>query len=153
VADSNAPPLYIRGTEGTVVTFAKCCRPIPGDPILGFLSAGRGVVIHSHNCKNTSEFRKKPERWIDVQWEDAVQGNFPVDIRIDVANQRGVLATIAATIAETDANIDNVSLAERDGVHAAIFLTVAVRDRRHLARIMRSLRAVPEVVKIARVRG
>ncbi len=88
-----------------------------------------------------------------MEWEDGVEGNFPVDIRVEVANQRGVLATLAANVAETGANIDNVSLEERDGVHAAIFLTVSVSGRLHLARIMRRLRTVPEVLKITRVRG
>ncbi|WP_303902825.1 bifunctional GTP diphosphokinase/guanosine-3',5'-bis pyrophosphate 3'-pyrophosphohydrolase [Thiohalomonas denitrificans] len=147
------PSLVIKGTEGTVVSFAKCCRPIPGDHILGFLTAGRGVVVHTQTCKNLSEYRKRPERWLDVEWENGVEGDFPVDIRIEVANQRGVLATLAANVAETGANIDNVSLEERDGVHAAIFLTLSVSGRRHLARIIRRLRTVPEVLKITRVRG
>ncbi len=152
--DARQPaPLFIKGTEGTVVSFAKCCRPIPGDAILGFMSAGRGVVIHTQNCKNLSEFRKRPERWVEVAWEEGVQGEFPVDIRVDVANQRGVLATIAAVIAETGANIDNVSLEERDGVHATINLTIAVADRRHLAGIMRQLRTVDRVVRITRIRS
>ncbi len=148
-----AVPLFIKGTEGNVVSFAKCCRPIPGDPILGFLSAGRGIVVHNHNCKNVSEFRKRPERWINVEWEEGVQGEFPVDLRVEVANQRGVLATVAAAIAETNANIDNVSLEDRDGVHTAINLTVSVRNRQHLARIIRHLRTIEQVVRIARTRG
>jgi guanosine-3',5'-bis(diphosphate) 3'-pyrophosphohydrolase len=88
-----------------------------------------------------------------VEWEEQVQGEFPVDLRVEVANQRGVLATIAAVIADTEANIDNVSIEERDGIHTAIGLTVAVRDRRHLARIMRHLRAIEQVVRINRARG
>lgn len=152
-AEAKSPaPLYIRGTEGNVVSFARCCRPIPGDLILGFLSAGRGIVIHTQTCKNVSEYRKRPERWIDVQWEQDVAGEFPVDLRVEVVNQRGVLATVAAAVAETEANIDNVSLEERDGSHTAIDLTIAVRDRLHLARIMRRLRNIEQVARISRTK-
>jgi len=149
-AGEEGTTLYIKGTEGTVVSFAKCCRPIPGDPILGFFSAGRGIVIHTQNCKNITEFRKQPEKWIDVQWEEGVVGEFPVDMRIEVVNQRGVLATVAAAIAGTEANIDNISIAERDGIHSTIDMTVTVRNRQHLARIMRRIRAIESVVRLNR---
>jgi RelA/SpoT family (p)ppGpp synthetase len=143
-------PLSIKGTEGTVVQYAKCCRPIPGDPILGFLTSGRGIVIHTQNCKNVTEFRKYPEKWIDVQWESGVEGEYPVDLRVDVTNQRGVLATIAAAIAETRANIENITLDERDGRNTTINLTIAVTGRIHLARILRHLRTIDQVLKISR---
>jgi len=136
-----------------VVTFAKCCRPIPGDPIVGFVTAGRGIVIHAENCKNLAEYRNRPEKWIDVAWETEVQGEFPVEIRMGVANQRGALATVAAAIAELDANIDNISLEERDGRFSTLTLVVEVHDRRHLARIMRRLRSIDLVARIARTRG
>jgi len=143
-------PLVIKGTEGTVVQFAKCCRPIPGDPILGLLTAGRGIVIHTQSCKNVTEFRKTPEKWIDVQWEDGVEGEFPVELRIEVNNQRGVLATVAAVVAEMQANIDNISLDERDGLHTTLNLTVSVTGRTHLARIMRRIRTLDQVLRIIR---
>jgi (p)ppGpp synthase/HD superfamily hydrolase len=143
-------PLSIKGTEGTVVQYAKCCRPIPGDPILGFLTSGRGIVIHTQHCKNVTEFRKYPEKWIDVQWEEKVEGEFPVELRVDVTNQRGVLATVAAAIAETRANIDNITLDERDGRNTTINLTIAVSGRLHLARILRHLRTIEQVLKISR---
>ncbi len=143
-------PLAIQGTEGTVVQFAKCCRPIPGDKILGLLTAGRGIVIHTQDCKNVAEFRKYPEKWLDVQWAEGVEGDFPVDLRIEVNNQRGVLAIVAAAVAETQANIDNISLDERDGLHTTLNLTVSVTGRVHLARIIRRLRAIEQVLKIIR---
>ncbi len=152
-ANPSAEPLYIKGTEGTVVSFAKCCRPIPGDAIRGFLSAGRGIVVHTHNCRNVSEFRKFPEKWIDVHWESDVQSDFPVDIRVEVKNKRGVLAEVAAVVADAGANIDNVSLEERDGLNTAINLTIAVKNRVHLARIMRHVRALEDVLRISRARG
>lgn len=146
-------PLAIKGTEGMVVTYAKCCRPIPGDRILGFVSAGRGVVIHTESCNNVAEFRKRSERWLDVEWAPQVEGEFPVEIRVEVANQRGVLATVAAAIAELGANVENVGVEEHDGMYTAITFTLAVRSRQHLARIMRRLRSIPVVVRIARTKG
>jgi len=146
----DSKPLFIKGTEGMVINLAKCCRPIPGDPILGFISAGRGIVIHTQDCKNVGDYRKHPERWVDVEWEQGAEGEFPVDLRVDVANRRGVLATVAATIAETEANIDNVNMEERDGLHTALDLTVSVKNRRHLAAIMRRLRGLESVVRIQR---
>jgi len=147
---STKKPLAIRGTEGSVVTFAKCCHPIPGDPILGFVSAGRGIVIHLRNCKNVREFKNNPERWVDVQWEKDVEGFYPVDIRVDTANQRGVLATVAATIADLESNIENVSITERDGRYSTMLFTVLVKDRVHLAQLMRRIKATEGVVKITR---
>ncbi len=143
-------PLAIRGTEGMVVTYAKCCHPIPGDTILGFISAGRGIVIHTENCNNLNEFRNDPDKWINVQWEEGIEGDFPVELRIDVANQRGVLATVAAAISALDANIENVDMEERDGRHSALLFTIAVHDRRHLATIMRRIRRIENVVRIMR---
>jgi (p)ppGpp synthase/HD superfamily hydrolase len=151
--EAGSRPLYIKGTEGAVVSFAKCCRPIPGDAIMGFLSTGRGIIIHTQNCKNIADYRKQPEKWITVQWADLIDATFQVDLRVEVTNQRGALATVAAAVADADANIDNVNLEDRDGIHTAINLTVAVRDRVHLARIMRSIRALDKVVKVGRGRG
>jgi len=146
----NERPLAIRGTEGTVVTYAKCCRPIPGDPILGFISAGRGIVIHVQNCKNTKDYENKPDKWIDVQWEQDVKGVFPVDIRVDTANRKGVLATVAAVIADQSANIENVNIDERDGRFSSMKFTISVQGRKHLANIIRRVRTIDSVVKITR---
>jgi guanosine-3',5'-bis(diphosphate) 3'-pyrophosphohydrolase len=143
-------PLAIRGTEGTVVSYAKCCYPIPGDEILGLVTAGRGVVIHRENCKNVAEYRSKPEKWIDVSWEDNVEGEFSVVLRTIVLNQRGVLATIAASISDMDANIENVVMDERDGQHSLLTFTVTVKNRKHLASIMRRLRHSDMVIRINR---
>ena len=145
--------LAIRGTEGVVVTYARCCRPIPGDPILGFLSAGRGITIHTPDCPNVAKFRKHPEQWIDVHWEEQIKGVFPVNVRVEVKNQRGVLAQVAAVIAELDANIDTVNIEERDGLNSAIDFIVEVRDRVHLASILRRLRALEPVIRINRMKG
>lgn len=149
---ANKRPLDIRGTEGTVVSYAKCCRPIPGDPILGFISKGRGIVIHVQNCKNTKDYEKKPDKWIDVQWESDVEGVFPVDIRVDTANRKGVLATVAAVIADQSANIENVNIDDRDGRFSSMKFTISVTGRKHLANIMRRVRTIDSVVKITRAK-
>jgi len=152
--EDNAPskPLAIKGTEGAVVTYAKCCRPIPGDPILGFITSGRGIVIHTEDCKNVAEYRNRPEKWIDVEWEKDIEGDFPIDIRMLVQNQRGVLAKVAATLAEMEANIENVDIEERDGLHSTLSFTVAVKNRQHLARILRRMRALEMVSRINRLK-
>jgi RelA/SpoT family (p)ppGpp synthetase len=144
-------PLAIRGTEGMVVSYAKCCRPIPGDHIVGYVSAGRGLVIHTEGCKNREQ--RISDQWIDVQWADSLQGEFPVEIRVEVANRRGVLATVASAIAELGCNIEYVNIAERDGMTSALHFTLDVSDRRHLARVMRHIRSVPEVMRIQRMKN
>lgn len=144
--------LSIRGTEGSVVSYAKCCRPIPGDPIFGFMSSGRGIVIHTQNCKNVNEFQKHPQKWIDVSWEVAITGEFPVDLRLAVTNQRGVLATLASSISRMGCNIDNISLDDPDGFNTTINLTLSVHGRHHLAQVMRRLRNLDEVLRIYRTR-
>ncbi len=145
--------LPIQGTEGMVVNLAKCCHPIPGDGIVGFMSAGRGVIIHTDECHNVLEDRFPAEKWIDVQWDTKPETEFPVEMRVDVANQRGVLATVAAAISEMGSNIENVSLTERDGMTSAIDLVVTVHDRDHLACIMRRLRNIQSVMRISRGRS
>ncbi len=152
-ARDKAPTLAIRGTEGVVVNYARCCRPIPGDPILGFLSAGRGIVVHTEDCPNVAKYRKHREQWIDVQWEQNIETVFPVSIRVEVKNQRGVLAAIAAAIAEQDANIDTVTFDDRDGQYMAMNFTLEVRGRGHLAQIMRRIRSHESVARINRTKG
>ncbi|HEX9583638.1 MAG TPA: bifunctional GTP diphosphokinase/guanosine-3',5'-bis pyrophosphate 3'-pyrophosphohydrolase [Gammaproteobacteria bacterium] len=146
-------PLFIRGSEGMVVNFGKCCHPIPGDPVVGFVSAGRGIVIHTANCKNLADFSDKPEKWIEVAWEPGLDGEFPVEIRVEVKDQKGVLATVAAAIADVGANIENVSLENRDGTTSALTFVVAVTGRAQLAQIIRRVRGIPQVSRIGRARG
>jgi len=145
--------LAIRGTEGVVVSYARCCRPIPGDPILGFLSSGRGMVIHTEDCPNVSKYRKHPEQWVDVRWEPSSEGVFPVSLRVIVTNQRGVLAKVATVISEQDANIDTVNFEDKDGRYTTMDFTVEVKNRAHLAKIMRSLRSLESVVRVNRKKG
>ena len=153
VGKNDKQPLFIKGSEGMVVNFGKCCHPIPGDNVIGFLSAGRGIVIHTSSCKNLVDFSDKPEKWVDVVWQPNVDGEFPVEIRVVVKDQKGVLATVAAAISELGANIENVSLENRDGTNSTLTFLVAVSDRGHLAKIIRRVRGISQVSKIARARG
>ncbi|MBL8259622.1 MAG: HD domain-containing protein [Candidatus Competibacteraceae bacterium] len=148
--DASAQPLLIKGAEGTVVSFGKCCRPLPGDAIIGFLNAGRGIVIHRDHCKNVTGYKKNAEKWIEVEWEPGITIDFPVELRLEVINKRGVLATIAAAISATDTNIETINTSEREGNSTAVYLLVNVDDRTHLARVLRRLRTLPEVLKVAR---
>ncbi len=148
--DASAQPLLIKGAEGTVVSFGKCCRPLPGDAIVGYLNTGRGIVIHRDSCKNVASYKKNPENWIEVEWESQVSTDFSAELRLDVVNRRGVLATIAAAIAASDSNIETINTSERDGATTTVHLLLNVRDRAHLARVMRQLRLLPEALKLAR---
>ncbi|MGD8842918.1 MAG: TGS domain-containing protein, partial [Gammaproteobacteria bacterium] len=150
VETAHSKPLAIRGTEGMVVHFARCCRPIPGDKIVGFISSGRGLVIHRETCNNLSELRSRPDKWIDVEWQPGIQGEFTAEIRADVTNQKGVLATIASEISETGSNIENVSIDERGGLDHTLNFTVTVQDRQHLARVVRCIRNLPNVMRVGR---
>ncbi|HWU81894.1 MAG TPA: bifunctional (p)ppGpp synthetase/guanosine-3',5'-bis(diphosphate) 3'-pyrophosphohydrolase [Methylophilaceae bacterium] len=146
--------ITIRGTEGMAVQFAQCCRPIPGDPILGFINKDKGLVIHTHDCPAIRKFRVEPERWLDVEWDPDGKRLFKVNLKLAVANQRGMLAKIAAGIADAGSNIDNVSMEEPDdSAYSNVYFTVQVLDRVHLADLMRRLRKIPDVVRINRVKG
>ncbi len=152
--DHKLGSITIRGSEGMAVQFAQCCMPIPGDPILGYINKGQGLTIHTHDCRTIRQFRADPDRWIDVDWDNAGDRVFDVRIKIVAANQPGVLARIAASIAEANSNIENFSTEEKDSqVYTTINFTVQVKDHTHLAVVMQKLRAVPEVVRVNRVKG
>ena len=146
-------PLIIKGTEGMVITLAKCCRPIPGDSIIGYFNPGKGIVVHHHECRNRTIVRKKHNNWLDVEWcKDAI-GDFSTELRIEILNQRGALATIASTISERDSNIENVTVVDQDDRVCIDLITLTVKDRVHLAKVMRKLKELPIVLKITRVKG
>jgi GTP pyrophosphokinase len=146
--------IVIRGTEGIAVELAQCCHPIPGDPILGFIHKDRGLIIHTHDCPSIRAFRTDPDKWLDVEWEAEPGRMFDVSIKVVVGNQRGVLAKVAAAIAEHGSNIGNVAMEEEDGSpYTVLFFTLQVENRMHLARVMRRLRSIPEVVRIFRIKG
>ena len=146
-------PLSIKGTEGLVVNYARCCRPIPGDPIIGHLSAGRGILIHLDSCKNMSELREKPEEMMAVRWEDQLDQEFAVELRAELEHEKGLIAVLASTITGADANIDRISIIERDAHLATVNLVINVSDRVHLARVIRKIRHIHNINKILRVRS
>ena len=143
--------ITIQGTEGLAVQFAKCCRPIPGDPIIGIIKKGHGLVVHTHDCPTLRKGRGNTDEWLDVVWDKHISKPFDVSIKLIVANQRGVLAKVAAAIADGESNIENVHFAN-EGDYTTLYFTLQVGNRQHLARVMRSLRAIPEVIRITRVK-
>jgi GTP diphosphokinase / guanosine-3',5'-bis(diphosphate) 3'-diphosphatase len=146
-------PLIIKGTEGMVVSLAKCCRPIPGDPIIGFFNPGKGIVVHHHECRNSNDVRKKQTSWLDVEWSPEAVGEFSAEIRIELLNQRGSLATIASTISYMDSNIENIHVVSQDDRVSVDLLTLAVRNRVHLASVIRKLKKLSLVLKITRIKA
>jgi RelA/SpoT family (p)ppGpp synthetase len=145
--------VVIRGTEGMAVQLAACCRPIPGDAILGSMKKGQGLVVHTAECRHAARSRRvEPEQWLDVEWDRKPSRLFQAAIRVTVANQRGVLAKVASEIAEAGSNIDSISMEEDRAVYTTMLFVLEVANRSHLARVMRALHRLPEVEKLARVR-
>jgi guanosine-3',5'-bis(diphosphate) 3'-pyrophosphohydrolase len=142
--------ILIHGAEGVAVRLGSCCRPIPGDPIVGLIRKGQGLAVHTHDCPAIAKLRSERGDWIDVEWEPNITGMFEASIRVVVQNVRGVLARVAAGMAEAESNIVNISMDNDSGKATTLFFTLQVTDRSHLARILRALRRVPEVVRITR---
>ncbi len=146
------PTITIQGTEGMAVQFASCCRPIPGDPIIGVIKSGQGLIVHTHDCPSLRKGRSSNVQWLDVAWDQHISRTFAVNIKLLVANQRGVLAKVASVIADAESNIENVNFAN-EGEYTALQFTLEVHNRLHLASIMRGLRRIPEVVRIIRLKN
>jgi RelA/SpoT family (p)ppGpp synthetase len=145
-------PMVVHGNEGSAVNYSRCCSPLPGDPLAGYLRGGHGLVLHRADCTIALKQRDRDaERWVDVDWSDEVTGQFRTDIELNVRNDRGVLGKVAAEIAASDSNIAHVSMDEAPGAQLAVLrFVLMVRDRVHLARVLRALRQLPEVLKISR---
>ena len=142
--------ILINGTERGVISFANCCQPIPGDEIMGYHTAGKGIVVHRLDCPNLVEFRKSPERWIPIGWDASVSGDYDASLLIDVENRPGVLAQVAAAVAQGKSNIERVEYLERDINAAVLRFSIQVRDRNHLAEVMRRLRRLSVVHGVRR---
>jgi len=152
-ADSSEKPLAIRGTEGLVVSFARCCNPIPGDPIVGYLSSGKGMVIHQENCRNLAELRHNSEKTLHLTWDKDVSGEFTIELRVELEHQRGIIAQLATGITVADASIDKISVDERDGRVSVVQLVVRVRDRLHLSQLIKRIRNLKGVMRITRLKN
>jgi len=145
--------VVIRGSEGMAVQLASCCRPIPGDAIVGSMKKGQGLVVHATECRQAARSRRiEPDQWIDVEWDRQPSRLFQTAVRVTAANQRGVLAKIASEIAQAGANIDSIGMEEDRALFTPMLFVLEVANRQHLARVMRALRRLPEVEKLARVR-
>jgi GTP diphosphokinase / guanosine-3',5'-bis(diphosphate) 3'-diphosphatase len=152
--DSKLGSITIRGSEGMAVQFAQCCLPIPGDPILGYINKGQGLTIHTHDCHTLRQYRTDPDKWVDVAWDNAGNKVFDARLKIVATDKQGVLARIAAGIAEGNSNIENFSSDEKDSAdYRTLSFTIQVKDRNHLAAVMQRLRRIPEVVRITRAKG
>ena len=132
--------IRISGAERGILSFGNCCHPVPGDDIVGYLSPGKGIVVHRVECPNVVELAKLPERRVEIGWDKEVQGDYRAELRVEVVNRPGVLATVSAAIAETDSNIDDVRYIERGVQPATLIFTIEVKHRKHLADVMRRVR-------------
>ena len=145
-------PIIIHGSEGVAVQLAKCCRPIPGDPIVGIVRKGQGLTVHTSECRSIGKTHHERDNWVEVEWEQDSGSLFETSIRIVTENRRGVLARMAAAISTADSDIQNLRIDEDQGLYTTLQFTLQVTNRGHLARIMRSLRRIPEVMRISRTR-
>jgi RelA/SpoT family (p)ppGpp synthetase len=152
-ATGGAQPVAIRGTEGFMVSYAKCCHPLPGDPIEGYLSSEKGVVVHRERCKNLGDMRENSERLVALRWDDKVEGEYPVELRIEVENRRGMIAIIATRINSMGVNIEKISTDDKDYQFTYVDLGMLVHSRVHLARIMKRLRNINYVRKVTRIKN
>ncbi|WP_127956526.1 bifunctional GTP diphosphokinase/guanosine-3',5'-bis pyrophosphate 3'-pyrophosphohydrolase [Serratia microhaemolytica] len=152
-AGANAQNLAIKGAEGVLVTFAKCCHPIPGDPIVAHISPGKGLVIHHESCRNIRGYQKEPEKFMAVEWEASVKQEFIAEIKVDMYNNQGALASLTAAINATESNIQSLNTEEKEGRTYSVFIRLTTRDRVHLANIMRKIRIMPDVIKVNRNRN
>jgi len=151
-SELTAGPITILGTEGLTIQFAKCCRPIPGDDIVGVIKKDSGLIIHTHNCTNVTSSQKNPENYLDVAWGKDITRTFEADIKVTTVNKQGVLARVAAEIAKAESNIDDIDMEnENDFMHMRFILQI--NNRSHLAQVIRGLRHLKEVVQIRRTKG
>ncbi len=144
------PKAFIVGSEGMLTTFAKCCRPIPGDPIAASASPGKGLNVHRVECRNIRGWEKEPGKYFPVKWDKTGEKQFLVDIRVFIVNKQGMLAKLTTAIAAQDSNIQDLSTDDRDSGDYVIKITLSVRDRVHLANVMRKIRVTPDVIKVYR---
>ena len=152
VTVENGGPLAIRGGEGLVISYGRCCGPIPGDPIVGHATPGKGFVVHVETCRNMAENRRRhgARDIIPAQWANSIRSEFSTTLHIDVNRRKGIIAGLATAVASADAGVDNIGVTERNAVISTISLQVSVRDRKHLAEVLRKLRGLSDVVSITR---
>ncbi|MBD2796886.1 bifunctional GTP diphosphokinase/guanosine-3',5'-bis pyrophosphate 3'-pyrophosphohydrolase [Xenorhabdus sp. 18] len=156
VANSNgnsSRKLPIKGADGILITFAKCCRPIPGDPIIAHISPGKGLVIHHESCRNIRGYQKEPEKFMPVEWDKDINSDFIAEIKVDMFNHQGALANLTAAINDVNSNIQSMNTEEKDGRVYCAFIRLTAKDRIQLANIMRKIRVMPDVMRVSRNRN
>ena len=153
LSPSGPKTLPIKGADGVLITFAKCCRPIPGDPIIAHVSPGKGLVVHHESCRNIRGYQKEPEKFMAVQWELDTEQEFIAEIKVEMFNHQGALANLTAAINTADSNIQSLNTEEKDGRVYSAFIRLTTRDRVHLANIMRKIRVMPDVIRVTRNRN
>jgi guanosine-3',5'-bis(diphosphate) 3'-pyrophosphohydrolase len=136
-----------------VVTYARCCKPIPGDPIIGHISAGRGIVIHTDTCKNMQELRTRADEIMSVRWDPDVDQDFSVELRVELEHEKGIVAVLASTITTADANVERINMIEKDARLGIVNIVLSVRDRVHLAGVIKRLRTIKGINRIIRTRS
>ena len=142
----------IKGAEGMLISYAKCCRPIPGDPIIAHLSPGKGLVIHIECCANISGFEKEKDKYLHVEWDNESKNEYLTNIRIDMVNHQGILAAVTTAISNAGANINSMNTEEKEGRIYFVNVVISVKDRIHLANVIRRVRVVNDVIKVTRIK-
>jgi guanosine-3',5'-bis(diphosphate) 3'-pyrophosphohydrolase len=151
VAVEGGNPVAIRGGEGLVINYGRCCGPVPGDQIVGHMTPGKGFVVHVETCPNINELRRREAREIiPARWTAKTEGEFLTNLQVDVSSRKGIIAEIAGEIAATDAGVDNIAVEERSAEISTMVIGVTIRNRSHLARVMRRLRNISAVLNLAR---
>ena len=150
VVSGEGATLGIRGTEGMSVTYAKCCCPLPGDPIQGYLGQEKGLMVHRDSCRNLVELREQPDRLISLHWDDVVERTYPVGLRVQVENRRGMIAVLATRLSTMGLNIERIATQNKDVEFTFVDLELQVTSRTHLAHAMKRLRSVDGVLKVVR---
>ncbi|WP_404464527.1 RelA/SpoT family protein [Vreelandella aquamarina] len=150
LTENSDKAVVISGSEGMVINFARCCHPLPGDPVVGHLSVGKGLVVHRSECKNLAERKNDPEKLFALEWSEQIDEDFPVALRIEIESRRGLVAELAGLVTDADANIERIGIEERDARLSSVNLTLSVKGRVHLARIIKRIRNLPNVGKITR---
>lgn len=146
-------PIMIDSGDGLIINYARCCHPIPGDAILGHLSPGKGLVVHRDSCNNLNEIRSNVEKCMPLSWSPNVKGDFPVEFKVELISERGIIATLASRISESEAAIHQISINERDAHSGIVDLVVDVKNRVHLANVMRRIRSLKQVQRVYRIKN
>jgi len=149
----SALPIVIDASDGLLLQYARCCRPIPGDPILGHVSPGKGLVIHLESCRNLIEIRSNPEKCMPLTWSNSPRGEFPVELKVEITPERGFIAALASRMTRADATIEHISVDEKDAFTSIVHVVLTVRNRVHLADILRRARGLKQVRRIYRVKN